>query len=132
MLLPFISIKYLPLFLYIQICRKNLQDKFYSNVFHSLQCLEDDIKTLQSNMDNILETGSRLIRDGEPAFALRTRGELDALHERWKRVTGLAGDQRVNLAEAYQRCQTLKGMGRRLHCLCSSIGSEYIVCNAQI
>ncbi|XP_072178254.1 dystrophin-like [Diadema setosum] len=78
------------------------------------KCLEDDIKTLQSNMDNILETGEKLVRDGEPAFSTRTRNQLDALHERWKRVTGLAADQRKNLAEAYQRCQVLKDDIREL------------------
>ncbi|XP_063954064.1 dystrophin-like [Lytechinus pictus] len=78
------------------------------------KCLEDDIKTLQSNMDNILETGERLIRDGDPAFSSRTRGELDDLHQRWKRVTGLAAEHRTNLTEAYQRCQTLKAYMQEL------------------
>ncbi|PIK34798.1 dystrophin-like protein, partial [Apostichopus japonicus] len=69
------------------------------------QCenLEHDIKTLQTNMDNLIETGEQLIKESTPLFAGYLEEELREIKENWEDIKVLAKKQEAAVQDAQEK-----------------------------
>ncbi|PSN29971.1 hypothetical protein C0J52_24408 [Blattella germanica] len=58
--------------------------------------LQDDIETLQPNVNNIESTSQKLLNNADPTFSEELRSEVGILMEKWKIVVKGAKEQNVN------------------------------------
>ncbi|XP_076373889.1 LOW QUALITY PROTEIN: dystrophin-like [Tachypleus tridentatus] len=68
--------------------------------------LQDDIKTIQPNVDNINSTGRELLQNAEVSFSNRLKDRLSQLNEKWNTVLRLAQSKNTSLEEALKKSQT--------------------------
>ncbi|XP_069180920.1 LOW QUALITY PROTEIN: dystrophin [Procambarus clarkii] len=67
--------------------------------------LQDDVATLQTNVNNITTTGKQLIDEGDSELKNIVESQLEELTSRWDLVTELARAQNKSLKEALARSQ---------------------------
>lgn len=70
---------------------------------HSLQNLEHDIRTLQTNMDNLIETGEQLMKESTPSFSGYLEEELREIKENWEDIKVLAKKQEMAVQDAQEK-----------------------------
>ncbi|KAK8748067.1 hypothetical protein OTU49_016299, partial [Cherax quadricarinatus] len=67
--------------------------------------LQDDVATLQTNVDNITAAGKQLTEEGDAELKNIVENQLEELTKRWDLVTELARAQNKSLKEALARSQ---------------------------
>ena len=67
------------------------------NVLLYLQGVQDDIKTLQLNVDNLNELSTQLLSGAEPVFSSKLQAEVKGLNEKWQTVVNLSHEQNARL-----------------------------------
>ncbi|XP_071545204.1 uncharacterized protein [Panulirus ornatus] len=71
--------------------------------------LQDDVATLQNNVNSITTAGKQLIEEGDSELKSIIQGQLEELVNRWNNVTELARTQNKSLKEALARSQKVHG-----------------------
>ncbi|XP_033609096.1 dystrophin, isoforms A/C/F/G/H isoform X6 [Cryptotermes secundus] len=69
--------------------------------------LQDDVETLQPNVDNIESTSQKLLNNADPKFAEELRLQVETLVGKWKKVVEGAKDQNVRLKDALEKSRTV-------------------------
>ncbi|PSN39418.1 hypothetical protein C0J52_22771 [Blattella germanica] len=65
--------------------------------------LQDDIETLQPNVNNIESTSQKLLNNADPTFSEELRSQVGILMEKWKIVVKGAKEQNVRLKDALEK-----------------------------
>ncbi|XP_059157467.1 dystrophin-like isoform X5 [Physella acuta] len=69
--------------------------------------VEEDIKTLQTNVKNINSMWKSLVSEAEPGYRTQVEKEVNDLNNRWEQVASLASEQNKRLTEALSKSQTI-------------------------
>jgi len=67
--------------------------------------VQDDIQTLEPNLDNIHDIAKHVASESEPTFAEELQDQVDSINKRWTHVLELASTQNENLKQALERSQ---------------------------
>jgi hypothetical protein len=68
-----------------------------------VQALQDDVETLQPNVNNIESTSQKLLSNADPKFAEELRLQVDVLIGKWRKVVLGAKEQNVHLKDALEK-----------------------------
>ena len=82
-----------------------------SKPYFPLQGVQEDIRTLQPNLDNINDIMASLFSNCDENYANELRPEVKKLNERWSRVRAMAAEQNSKLHGAMTDTQ---GFRRRM------------------
>ena len=69
------------------------------------QALQDDIVTLQTNMNNIVNTGSYFVQHGDPEMKQAIENQMSDLKTRWETITQKAIEQNDMLKTSLSKTQ---------------------------
>lgn len=72
-----------------------------------LQAVQEDIKTLQENVNNINELCKQLLVEAEPNFGERLLTEVNSLNEKWAQTVKLAQEQNKRLIMALKSSESM-------------------------
>jgi len=72
-----------------------------------LQGVQEDIKTLQQNVNNINGLQEQLLNEADTNFANRTQSDVKILNEKWSKLVMLAQEQNSRLKVALQYSQDM-------------------------
>lgn len=73
-----------------------------------MQALQDDVETLQPNVDNIEITSEKLLSNADPKFAEELRLKVETLIGKWKKVVEGAKKQNVRLKDALEKSKMVR------------------------
>jgi hypothetical protein len=73
-----------------------------------VQALQDDVETLQPNVNNIESTSLKLLSNADPNFAEELRLQVDILIGKWRRVVVGAKEQNVRLKDALEKSKRVR------------------------
>ncbi|XP_067142933.1 dystrophin isoform X3 [Centruroides vittatus] len=69
--------------------------------------LQEDIKTLQPNLDSINSSGKELLKNAETEFGTKLRKQLSELNCNWEKIVKLAHEKNQTLQDALNRSQNI-------------------------
>ncbi|KAH9492320.1 hypothetical protein Btru_024696 [Bulinus truncatus] len=69
--------------------------------------VEEDIKTLQTNVKNVNTMWKTFANDSDPAFKAQVEKQVNDLNSRWEKVVDLASKQNQRLTETLGKSQTI-------------------------
>ncbi|KAH9492321.1 hypothetical protein Btru_024699 [Bulinus truncatus] len=69
--------------------------------------VEEDIKTLQTNVKNVNTMWKTFANDSDPAFKTQVEKQVNDLNSRWEKVMDLASKQNQRLTETLGKSQTI-------------------------
>jgi hypothetical protein len=73
-----------------------------------MQALQDDVETLQPNVDNIESTSQKLVNNADPKFAEELRLQVEVLIGKWRKVVEGAKVQNVRLKDALEKSKMVR------------------------
>lgn len=73
-----------------------------------MQALQDDVETLQPNVNNIESTSQKLLSNADPNFAEELRLQVDILIGKWREVVLGAKKQNVRLKDALEKSKKVR------------------------
>jgi hypothetical protein len=73
-----------------------------------MQALQDDVETLQPNVNNIESTSQKLLNNADPNFAAELQSQVEILIGKWKKVVEAAKDQNARLKDALEKSKTVR------------------------
>jgi hypothetical protein len=68
-----------------------------------VQALQDDVETLQPNVNNIESASQKLLSNADPNFAEELRLQIDILIGKWKKVVLGVKKQNVHLKDGLEK-----------------------------
>ncbi|GLH12298.1 Spectrin alpha chain, partial [Gryllus bimaculatus] len=81
--------------------------------------LQDDVETLQPNLNNIESTAQKLLDNADTNFAEELKTQLNAIREKWKLVVSGAKQQNITLKTTLGKCKkVLEGVDEFKSWLC--------------
>lgn len=69
--------------------------------------MQDDIKTLQTNIKNINSIWKSVLSEAEPNFKTQVEQQVRDLNNRWEKVVVLASEQNKRLTEALEQSKSI-------------------------
>jgi Spectrin repeat. len=78
-----------------------------------VQALQDDVETLQPNVNNIESTSQKLLSNADPNFAEELRLQVDILIGKWREVVLGAKKQNVRLKDALEKSKKVRWISAR-------------------
>ena len=78
-----------------------------------MQALQDDVETLQPNVNNIESTSQKLLSNADPNFAEELRLQVDILIGKWREVVLGAKKQNVRLKDALEKSKKVRWISAR-------------------
>ncbi|XP_069695333.1 dystrophin, isoforms A/C/F/G/H isoform X7 [Periplaneta americana] len=85
--------------------------------------LQDDVETLQPNVNNIETTSQKLLSNADPNFAEKLRSQVEILIAKWKRIVESAKEQNVRLNDALEKSKkVIEGVDEFTSWLCKLEG----------
>lgn len=73
-----------------------------------MQALQDDVETLQPNVNNIESTSQKLLNNADPNFAAELQSQVEILIGKWKKVVEAAKDQNARLKDALEKSKMVR------------------------
>jgi hypothetical protein len=73
-----------------------------------MQALQDDVETLQPNVNNIESTLQKLLNNADPHFAEELQLQVEILIGKWKKVVEGAKEQNIHLKDALEKSKTVR------------------------
>jgi hypothetical protein len=77
-------------------------------MYNIVQALQDDVETLQPNVNNIESTSQKLLSNADPNFAEELQLQVDILIGKWKKVVEGAKEQNVRLKDALEKSKQVR------------------------
>lgn len=82
--------------------------KYIGVYINFMQALQDDVETLQPNVNNIESTSQKLLNNADPNFAAELQSQVEILVGKWKKVIEGAKEQNVRLKDALEKSKAVR------------------------